>query len=75
MYSILAELHDEKNQPDMKNMQFMSMPLDEFTDAAWAGLVVGKESIPVGTAQDNWDAFEVIREKRFRGMVNRMKGK
>lgn len=56
-------------------MQFKSMPLDEFTDAAWAGLIDGKESIPVGTAQDSWDAFEVIREKKFRGMVDMMKGK
>lgn len=39
------------------------MPLKEFTEQLWEGLVHGKEDVAVGTAKDAFDAIEPARRK------------
>ena len=48
--TIAAELHDEKHQPDIKNGRQIGIPLNEFTDKAYAGLAAGQDQVPVGLA-------------------------
>jgi hypothetical protein len=66
-------LHDAKHQPDIKDGRSIGMPLNEFTDAAWAGLRDGKDSIPVGDAQKGFDALEPARKKIFDFMNSQFK--
>ncbi|KAJ9104209.1 hypothetical protein QFC19_004026 [Naganishia cerealis] len=62
---LLAELHDAKHQPDIKDGRSIGMPLSEFTDAAWAGLAEGVDSIPVGQTKMGFGALEPSRKKIF----------
>lgn len=71
--STIAELHDAKHQPDIKDGRSLGMPLNEFTDAAWEGLRDAKESIPVGTAKMGFDALEPSRKKIFEHMNSQFK--
>ncbi|KAL8973647.1 MAG: hypothetical protein Q9197_002120 [Variospora fuerteventurae] len=64
-----AELHDEKHQPDIKNGGQIGMPLDKFTNEAYAGLAAGKEEVPVGNAAGWYDAFEPQRQQLFNKMA------
>ena len=67
----VAELHDEKHQPDIKNGRSIGMPLDQFTEEAYAGLAAGHEQVPVGLAKGAFDGFESDRQKVFQSMVQR----
>ena len=49
------------------------MPLDEFTDKAYAGLAAGKEQVPVGMADVQFNRFEVERQKAFQDIVQMQK--
>lgn len=68
--AVQTELHDERHQPDLKDGRSMGMPLGEFTEGAWEGLVKGWEQIPVGFAGVPFKegGFEVARQVAFRGM-------
>ncbi|KAL2439040.1 hypothetical protein ABEF95_015641 [Exophiala dermatitidis] len=72
--AVQTELHDEKHQPDIKNGRAIGMPLDEFTNQAYAGLASGSEQVPVGTAKQAFDAFEVKRQEIFAQMVKALRG-
>lgn len=52
------------------------MPLSEFTEEAWKGLVEGKEQIPVGMSKGPYEesGFETGRQKAFAGMIKRIEG-
>lgn len=63
--AVQTELHDEKHQPDIKNGRLIGMPLDEFTDAAYRGLIEGLDQIPVGMSKKIFDAFETKRQEIF----------
>jgi short-subunit dehydrogenase involved in D-alanine esterification of teichoic acids len=63
--AVQTELHDERHQPDIKSGHLIGMPLDEFTEEAYRGLVQGKDQIPVGMSQRVFDAFEVKRQEIF----------
>ncbi|KZT56117.1 hypothetical protein CALCODRAFT_509687 [Calocera cornea HHB12733] len=41
------------------------IPLDEFMDVAWAGLMAGKQEIPVGQAIDNYETVERARHRQL----------
>lgn len=71
--AVQTELHDEKNQPDLKGGRF-GMPLDEFTNEAFRGLAQGLDQIPVGVAKLSFEGWERERQKAFAGMVVRMGG-
>jgi short-subunit dehydrogenase involved in D-alanine esterification of teichoic acids len=71
--AVQTELHDEKHQPDIKNGRQMGMPLDQFTEESWAGLVKGDDQIPVGMAKDAFESFEKIRQEKFHAGVRFMK--
>lgn len=43
-----TELHDAKHQPDIKDGRSIGIPIGEFMETAWKGIVEGKEEIPVG---------------------------
>ena len=51
----------------------IGIPLDAFTEEAFAGLEQGDEDIPVGNIKQAWSALEPPRQKIFRGMVEHMK--
>lgn len=74
--AVQTELHDAKHQPDIKDGGKIGMPLDEFTEEAWKGLIEGKEQIPVGMSVAPYEegGFETMRQKAFQGMVKRMSG-
>jgi short-subunit dehydrogenase involved in D-alanine esterification of teichoic acids len=71
--AVQTELHDEKHQPDIKNGRQMGMPLNEFTDAAWSGLVKGDEQIAVGMAEGLLNGFEKDRQAAFHKMTEMVK--
>ena len=50
------------------------MPLDQFTEEAYAGLAAGNEQVPVGSSKQAFDGFELQRQKAFHGMVKAMSG-
>lgn len=70
--AVQTELHDEKHQPDIKDGRNIGMPLEEFTNEAWAGLTEGKEQIPVGFVGKAFDAFENKRQEMFHGFMMSM---
>jgi short-subunit dehydrogenase involved in D-alanine esterification of teichoic acids len=70
--AVQTELHDAKHQPDIKDGGNIGMPLEEFTDEAWAGLTEGKEQIPVGFVAKAFEAFEDKRQELFHGMMMKM---
>ena len=72
--AVQTELHDAKHQPDIKDGRSIGMPLEEFTEECWEGLVEGKENVPVGMVKKQW-GWEEERNKRFGMMVKMMRGK
>ncbi|KAF4627236.1 hypothetical protein G7Y89_g10920 [Cudoniella acicularis] len=62
--AVQTELHDEKHQPDIKDGRNMGIPLDEFTEEAWRGLLEGKTDIPIGMAKNSYEGFELKRQKQ-----------
>jgi len=70
--AVKTELHAAKHQPDLNGGQF-GMPLDEFTDAAWAGLENGEEQIPVGMGKMAFEAFETKRQDMFHNLIELIK--
>ena len=72
--AVQTELHEEKHQPDIKNGSAMGMPLDMFTDQAYKGLSNDEEQIPIGMAQELYEAFEHKRQEAFARMVTAMGG-
>ena len=66
--AVQTELHDEKHQPDIKNGRSIGMPLAEFTDEAYRGLVDGRDQIPVGTSKGAFNAFEIKRQEIFNSL-------
>lgn len=71
--AVQTELHDAKHQPDIKNGAHIGMPLEEFTEEAWAKLVNGDEQIPVGFVTKVFEAFEDKRQEMFKGFMLNMK--
>ncbi|KAI4130493.1 MAG: hypothetical protein LQ338_001724 [Usnochroma carphineum] len=67
--AVQTELHDEKNQPDIKNGRQIGMPLDQFTNEAYAGIAAGKEEVCVGDAAGWYNAFEPQRQQIFEKMA------
>lgn len=70
---LLAELHDEKHQPDIKDGRSIGMPLDQFTEEAYQGLAAGKEQVPIGMAAEAFEKFETRRQDQFQAMIEAMK--
>ncbi|KAI9813191.1 MAG: hypothetical protein M1832_006363 [Thelocarpon impressellum] len=70
--AVQTELHDEKHQPDIKNGGAMGMPLDEFTDEAYDGLVRGNDEIPVGQAKEWYASFEPKRQEAYQDFLKAM---
>ncbi|KAI9813652.1 MAG: hypothetical protein M1827_003723 [Pycnora praestabilis] len=71
--AVRTELHDEKHQPDIKNGRQIGMPLDQFTNEAYAGLESGADQIPVGNAKDWFDSFEPQRQEKFMELIEMMR--
>jgi short-subunit dehydrogenase involved in D-alanine esterification of teichoic acids len=70
--AVQTELHDAKHQPDIKDGANIGMPLEEFTDTTWKGLVEGKEQIPVGFVSKAFEAFENKRQEMFHSVMMQM---
>ncbi|PYI34477.1 putative short-chain dehydrogenase/oxidoreductase [Aspergillus indologenus CBS 114.80] len=72
--AVQTELHDAKHQPDLKDGHLIGMPLQEFVDEVWARLAKGEDQIPVGSAADIFQAFEVKRQELYKGMTELLSG-
>ncbi|PYH42573.1 putative short-chain dehydrogenase/oxidoreductase [Aspergillus saccharolyticus JOP 1030-1] len=72
--AVQTELHDAKHQPDLKDGHLIGMPLQEFVDEVYARLVGGEDQIPVGSAQEIFEAFEVKRQTLYQGMTEMLAG-
>ncbi|KAI5925184.1 short chain dehydrogenase [Camillea tinctor] len=72
--AVRTELHSL--QPDLKEAGHddFGMPIGEFVDEAWEGLLQGKEEVPVGFVKGRLDAFEGPRREAFKGIVGRTLG-
>jgi len=74
--AVQTELHDEQYQPDIKNGRSFGMPLDEFTDETWTGLLAGKDDIPIGPiCKQYYEAVENERRRMYEGLVKAIHGK
>ncbi|KAK6361758.1 hypothetical protein TWF730_005473 [Orbilia blumenaviensis] len=62
--AVQTELHDETNQPDMKGVGKIGMPLDEFVEETWKDLTLGAETdeYPIGFGKMVYEAIEVPRK-------------
>ena len=49
--AVQTELHDERHQPDLRGGGALGMPLDEFTERAYSGLVRGDDQFAIGPAE------------------------
>ena len=49
--AVQTELHDERHQPDLRGGRALGMPLAEFTERAYAGLVRGEDQFAIGPAE------------------------
>ncbi|KAL7622096.1 hypothetical protein AAE478_007598 [Parahypoxylon ruwenzoriense] len=67
--AVQTELHSQQAELVAIGQGDIGMPLAEFTDEAWAGLLRGDEEIPVGMVRDRFDAVEEPRREQFRRMV------
>ncbi|KAB8277474.1 hypothetical protein BDV30DRAFT_193582 [Aspergillus minisclerotigenes] len=72
--AVQTELHDAKHQPDLKDGRLIGMPLQEFIDEVWAKLLQGEEQIPVGSAKDIFEAFEIKRQEIYQHMTEMLTG-
>ncbi|CAG8022040.1 unnamed protein product [Penicillium salamii] len=72
--AVQTELHDAKHQPDLKDGHLIGMPLQEFVDEVWDRISQGEEQIPVGSAQDIFNAFEIKRQELYHGMTELLSG-
>ncbi|GMG06813.1 unnamed protein product [Aspergillus oryzae var. brunneus] len=72
--AVQTELHDAKHQPDLKDGHLIGMPLQEFIDEVWAKLTQGEEQIPVGSAKDIFEVFEVKRQQIYQQMTETLTG-
>jgi len=71
--AVQTELHDPKHQPDLAGgKRPIGMPLEEFTDKAWAQLVDGNEQVLVGMGERSWERWEGERQKEFGELVKMM---
>ncbi|KAF1832231.1 NAD(P)-binding protein [Decorospora gaudefroyi] len=64
--AVQTELHDAKHQPDIKDGGSVGMPLEDFTEEVWRGLVEGKEQVPVGLSVKAFEGFEDRRQEMFK---------
>jgi short-subunit dehydrogenase involved in D-alanine esterification of teichoic acids len=67
--AVQTELHDAKHQPTIKDGGSIGIPLQEFVDGAWKGIVAGKDEIPVGfvvTALEKIDGPRKEISKHFK---------
>ncbi|KXH59675.1 hypothetical protein CSAL01_04755 [Colletotrichum salicis] len=73
--AVQTELHDTKNQPDLKNGHAIGMPVDEFANEVYQRWVNEEDQIPVGTAKPMFDAFKNKRQdyyESFNGEMDRV---
>ena len=66
-----AELHNQKNQPNLKVAGTIGMPLDQFTNEAYEGLASGKEEVAIGDGQRWYEKVEPARQELFRAIIGR----
>ncbi|KAF4453647.1 hypothetical protein F53441_3656 [Fusarium austroafricanum] len=58
--AVQTELHDEKHQPDLVNGGEIGMPIDEYTEKMYEGLVRGDDQFAIGPGEklfeeDGWE--------------------
>ncbi|KAK6351005.1 hypothetical protein TWF718_004183 [Orbilia javanica] len=62
--AVQTELHDEVNQPDLKEAGKIGMPLEEFVEETWKDLTTGNEAdeYPIGFGKMIYGAIEPPRK-------------
>ncbi|KAL8746668.1 MAG: hypothetical protein Q9190_001357 [Brigantiaea leucoxantha] len=61
---IQTELRDERHQPDIKNGRQIGMPLDQFTNGAYAGLAAGGDEVLVAQSGEWSDNAALLKERQ-----------
>lgn len=74
--AVQTELHDEKHQPDLVNGGQIGMPLTEYTEKMYDGLVKGDEQFAIGPGESLFkeDGWETQRSKLYesgQAMINK----
>ncbi|KAI2628744.1 NAD(P)-binding protein [Hypoxylon sp. NC1633] len=73
--AVRTELHSQQAELVAIGQGDIGIPVEEFVDEAWAGLVRGEEEIPVGTVRLRFDALEEPRRGQFRRIVEVFMGR
>ncbi|KAI2621932.1 NAD(P)-binding protein [Hypomontagnella submonticulosa] len=73
--AVQTELHSQQEELVKIGQGNIGIPLQQFTDEAWAGLLRGDNEIPVGIVKDRFDAVEEPRRGPFEQMVAQFMGK
>ncbi|KAI1842093.1 hypothetical protein JX266_011744 [Neoarthrinium moseri] len=65
--AVQTELHTQQG------LSQLGIPIEEFTDDAWRGLLADEEEILVGPIKDRFGRVEVGRKEAFRGLLEAVK--
>lgn len=70
-----TELHSQQKELVAIGEGDIGIPVEQFTDEAWAGLTRGDEEIPVGIVRERFEVTEEPRRAQFRRIVEAFMGK
>ncbi|KAI2610071.1 NAD(P)-binding protein [Hypoxylon fragiforme] len=69
--AVQTELHSQQRELVAIGEGNIGIPLAQFTDEAWAGLLRGDDEVPVGIVAETLHVAEKPRREQFEGMVRR----
>ncbi|KAM0544976.1 hypothetical protein ACHAPJ_011556 [Fusarium lateritium] len=74
--AVQTELHDEKHQPDLVNGGAIGMPLAEYTEKMYVGLVKGDDQFAIGPGENllkegGWEHQRTQLYEAGQGMINK----
>ncbi|KAI1095561.1 putative NADP(+)-dependent dehydrogenase [Rostrohypoxylon terebratum] len=73
--AVQTELHSQQKELVAIGEGNIGIPVEQFTDEAWAGLARGDEEIPVGIVKERFDVTEEPRRAQFARIVEAFMGK
>ncbi|KAI1662222.1 NAD(P)-binding protein [Daldinia decipiens] len=73
--AVKTELHSQQAELVEIGQGDIGIPVEQFTDEAWAGLVRGDEEIPVGHVKERFEILEGPKRVPFQKIVETFMGK
>ncbi|KAI1480492.1 NAD(P)-binding protein [Daldinia eschscholtzii] len=73
--AVKTELHSQQAELVAIGQGDIGIPVEQFTDEAWEGLVRGDEEIPVGQIKERFEAIEGPKRAPFQKIVETFMGK